>query len=732
MTDTPDARLLEQFARNESEAAFAELVKRYIGLVYSVAFRTMGNPQQAEDVTQAVFIVLARKANSMGAKTVLPGWLYNTARLTAANAHRAEIRRIRREQEACMQSTAEEPVSAIDALWRELSPQLDEAMACLGTTERDALVLRYFQNKSVAEVGTALGVQENTAQQRVGRALEKLRKFFARRGVASTTAIIAGVISANSVEAAPAGLAQTISTVAVAKGAAASASTLTLVKGGLKVMAWTKTQTAVVVVACVLLATGTATVVIREADSNSIREQVLDIVKTHESDSSEGAAMIARIGPNALPTLEELIRWRKSWWDFSGVAEHEKMRASAMRIVSDIGPAAVRPLTSVLCDAVNDFDAGDLSTFVPATGNGFDTADFNTLVPAATALFHYSVPGSPKAVATLTNWLANPVLGDFSYWNDNLSCLPDAVNWLVPRLKNPDDAYGIAHNLGLMGPNAAAAVPALIEVCERGKVTDPPPYRFQGWYWYTPPGKKKPVWRSHMYIAGMTDEQKERNRSYAMEALGQIGVASPEVVTTLERALDDPNDLVRFGALKAIYALHLQPERPLADVLNSFTPRRGTSFTGIVDWTGHLGNEGHDALPWLQRLRSFDYVSSLPEGVHANVGWDLAVSTEDLQGAATLAVLEIDPSQINPQEVNRAQLLRHFWAATKQEMEESNAAVVLAILRPLLVSSNPDDASLAAHFVLGFVPNDERAVQTLRRCADDGNPNLKSRMVAAE
>lgn len=230
MTDTPDAELLQQFARNQSETAFAELVKRHINLVYSVAFRKSGNPQQAQDVAQAVFIILARKAGSLGPKAVLPGWLYHTARLTAANAHRAEMRRIRREQEALMQPNLEE--SAHDALWRELSPQLDEAMACLGTGERDALVLRYFQNKSVAEVGTLLGVQENTAQKRVGRALEKLRKFFTKRGVASTTAIIAGVISAKSVQAAPAALAQTISTVAVAKGAAASTSTLTLVKGG--------------------------------------------------------------------------------------------------------------------------------------------------------------------------------------------------------------------------------------------------------------------------------------------------------------------------------------------------------------------------------------------------------------------------------------------------------------------------------------------------------------------
>src|SRR5580698_9327099 len=165
MSDSPDAELLEQFARNQSEGAFAELVERYIGLVYSTAFRKTGNPQQAEEITQAVFIILARKAGSLGSKTVLPGWLHHTARLTAANLQRAELRRIHREQESFMQSTINE--SAPDALWRELSPLLDDAVASLGTSDRDAIVLRFFQNRSLAEVGATLGASEEAARMRV-------------------------------------------------------------------------------------------------------------------------------------------------------------------------------------------------------------------------------------------------------------------------------------------------------------------------------------------------------------------------------------------------------------------------------------------------------------------------------------------------------------------------------------------------------------------------------------
>jgi RNA polymerase sigma factor (sigma-70 family) len=235
--------LLEQFARNGSEEAFAALVQRHIALVHSVALRHTANPQHAQDITQAVFVILARKAGTLGRRTVLPGWLYHTARLTAANLQRAETSRVRREQEAFMQSQIEESVN--DALWRELSPQLDEAMAGLGASERDALVLRYFQNKSMAEVGKFLGLAENTAQKRVSRALEKLRAIFAKRGVSSTTAIIAGMISANSVQAVPVTLAKSVTAVALAKGAAASIPTLALVKTTLLTMTM-KTKTVVV------------------------------------------------------------------------------------------------------------------------------------------------------------------------------------------------------------------------------------------------------------------------------------------------------------------------------------------------------------------------------------------------------------------------------------------------------------------------------------------------------
>src|SRR6185312_13894346 len=245
---------LEQFTQDGSEEAFAEIVRRHVGLVHSVAFRQTQNAQHAEEITQAVFIILARKASSLGRKTILAGWLYHTSRLTTANFQRAEVRRVHREQKAFMQPTAHD--EQVDSAWQDMGPLLEEAMSKLKTTDRDAIVLRFFENKSLREVGSAMGMEERAAQKRVARGLEKLRAFFTKRGVILSATVIAGALAANSVQAASPALAASVKAAAIAKGSAASISTLTLVKGALKIMAWTKMQTAAVVGIGALLVAG--------------------------------------------------------------------------------------------------------------------------------------------------------------------------------------------------------------------------------------------------------------------------------------------------------------------------------------------------------------------------------------------------------------------------------------------------------------------------------------------
>lgn len=261
MQELDDISLLREYVDRESEDAFAALVARHVNKVYSIALRHARNPHQAEEITQAVFVVLARKARRLGRQVILSGWLCRTAQLTAVTYVRSETRRARRDQEAYMQNALDETDSDV---WPQIEPLLDAAMAGLSKVDHHALVLRFFDGKSMKQVGTALGASEDAAKMRVNRAVEKLRLFFSRRGIVVSVAILTAAISANSVQAAPAFLAKTAATVALAKGATASTSTLNLIKGVLKIMAWTKAKTAIGAGLAALFVAGTVTVVVNQ------------------------------------------------------------------------------------------------------------------------------------------------------------------------------------------------------------------------------------------------------------------------------------------------------------------------------------------------------------------------------------------------------------------------------------------------------------------------------------
>ena len=228
MNDQTDSQLLRAYAEHRSEPAFTELVRRHLDFVHSAALRMVCDSHLAQDVTQGVFVALAKNATQLADRAVLSGWLHRTAQNLAAQTVRTDVRRRAREQEAAAMN---ELISAEpDTRWEHIAPHLDAALGELSEPDRDALLLRYFERKSASEMARTLGISDEAAQKRVSRAVERLREFFAKRGITASASGLVVVISANAVQAAPVGLAVTISTAVALAGTTLASTTATTAK----------------------------------------------------------------------------------------------------------------------------------------------------------------------------------------------------------------------------------------------------------------------------------------------------------------------------------------------------------------------------------------------------------------------------------------------------------------------------------------------------------------------
>jgi RNA polymerase sigma factor (sigma-70 family) len=214
--DPFDADLLSTFARSRSEAAFRALVDRHLDHVHSVAWRVTRRHDLAADVAQLVFVRLAERHHRLPAGLSLAAWLHINTRSLAIDLVRTEVARRRREQEFFHGSIMNPPDSAT---WSELESSLDEAVEALPTSDREAILLRFYQNHTHAGVGRHLGLNEDAARMRVQRALEKLRELLARRGVTTTATALAATLPTHAISAAPAALAASISSAAIGTAA---------------------------------------------------------------------------------------------------------------------------------------------------------------------------------------------------------------------------------------------------------------------------------------------------------------------------------------------------------------------------------------------------------------------------------------------------------------------------------------------------------------------------------
>jgi RNA polymerase sigma factor (sigma-70 family) len=310
--DADDQELLREYVATGAETAFARLVDRHVDLVYSAAFRQTGNHAMAQDVAQAVFTILARKAASIRRETVLAGWLFRAVRYAALDARKIEARRHTREQEAAQMQLTDSSDDTGNQ-WEEFAPLLDEALAALGTKDRHAILLRFFEKKRFGEIGKTLGGNENSARVRVARAAEKLRAFFRRRGVAVSAAALSGALLSNAVHAAPPALASSI---------ASRTTGASLAEALLRRLLWRRVVRVGAAIVVFLLLGGGATLAVRQRQvaqaaelaeaARSVRNLMIAIDRTYTLNDPNGFVALIYFR-NALekefgPVLADYVR----------------------------------------------------------------------------------------------------------------------------------------------------------------------------------------------------------------------------------------------------------------------------------------------------------------------------------------------------------------------------------------------------------------------------------------
>ena len=314
-----DAQWIRDYAAHGSDPAFAGIVARHTDLVYSAALRQTGSPELAREIAQSVFTDLARKAPELAGRLApedsLAGWLYRGTRFATLSRLRDERRRASHERQfmehfhpaaGAAHSRAAEPAAESAPDWQQVAPVLDEAMAELGDADREAVVLRYFQNQDFQAVARALGVSEAAAQKRVSRAVERLRESLAQRGVTAGAQGLVVLIAAQAVLVAPAGLSAALATAALAGTTLITAATATVGKA----IAMTTTQKVLIAVA---LAAAVGTGIYEARDASNLRAQVQTLKQQQQAPLAEFDQLRAdkeRAANSAQADADELVKLR--------------------------------------------------------------------------------------------------------------------------------------------------------------------------------------------------------------------------------------------------------------------------------------------------------------------------------------------------------------------------------------------------------------------------------------
>ena len=550
-----DSELLRRYAEHRDEAAFTELVQRHVNLVFSAALRqTGGDAQTAEDVTQTVFADLACKAGSLSRRGGIPGWLYTGTRFAAAKMRRAEQRRKTREHEVT-DMNATSGGETTPSPWQELAPALDEAMHDLKAQDREAVLLRYFQNRDFKSVGDALGLSEGAAQMRVSRAVERLRRALMRRGIAVSAATLTATLGSDAVVSAPAGLGASAASSALATATAGSGTTVTLIK----LMTMTKLKAGIV--SAVVAAGLTTSFVVQHRsltsqreENNALREQTerLDQKLAQVRADNQRLARI-QLDTNELDQLRkehleiprlraqaaELSRLRQSMnlapakpeepnETEANLTEGEKLLKrlkdeGLLRLASEDLPAVVRIFKDpalfprMEMNALNSLPLLDPNTKAALAGE---------VVP--------SVTDALKHKDQWTRWMAAIVLGSFG--TDAKRALPALTDVLETKIEADAGLQGkAAAAIWQIGPDART-LPVLINALDKAL------------------GDKESFVRQPVCLA-----------------LSKFGSEAKEAVPYLLKASEDEDPMVKKSALEALR--NIDPNSLTPELLKFLQPK---------------------------------------------------------------------------------------------------------------------------------------------------------------
>jgi RNA polymerase sigma factor (sigma-70 family) len=346
---TPDSQLLRDYVRAKSQDAFTELVRRHLDLVYSAALRQVRSPQLAEEISQSVFADLARAAEQLKPDTILTAWLYQVTRRTAIDVVRRESRRQARERLAVEMAAMNTAVN-----WNHIEPLLDDAMEALEETDRAAILLRYFENKSLREVGQSFGTSDDAAQKRVSRAVERLREFFSKRGVGIGASGLVVLVSANAVQSAPVALATTISTAVVLAGTTVHTSTAITAA---KAIAMTTLQKSLVTATVTVLA---AAGIYQARQTAQLREQV-QTFQQQQASLNEQIRRLQLERDEATNGLVEAIKENTLLKSGNGLAELLSLRSKVGMLQQQSAGNGTNSAAQAMARLMNDTPAKELA-----------------------------------------------------------------------------------------------------------------------------------------------------------------------------------------------------------------------------------------------------------------------------------------------------------------------------------------------------------------------------------